>query len=484
MNKDELSMALHLMTIYIVMAYSDGNLDKLELNEIGDKIQEWLPELNIASVKKLAEEALNELQNDPESVANLAFFEINNYFDYDQKRNILRDLVSIAVSDKEFTEREMDFAVKAMKALELDETDMNDVLEYFGYNVEEDDDEEFNNDSQDNKKNYIYTDEDSDWCIVHDVLSLLVFIGSQAENNISDQEWSEFRDVISNLDINFGEYAFYPISKYSDEDIGTLIDIVMNELWGDENKPKDPLKRFQNSINNVINYYKEGDISEDSLVDIIKGMNRISKAGNGMTDSQNYILSQIFTSLSSIKPICDLQKEIFNYQLRDRHISTGEDIEQVKKVGNTIRESDKSTISEANTSDESEIISNFLSRISDKYPALKQVKGKNYSHERWGAGVLNIVYVMKDKIDVGFVSTGEINAEKVKEYIEESGLYKEKVFNKYKFDAGLGKRNKNHFRVDVFIPYKSLDELKNDKVISETIEIYSLFRKHLIDLTK
>ena len=131
---------------------------------------------------------------------------------------------------------------------------------------------------------------------------------------------------------------------------------------------------------------------------------------------------------------------------------------------------------EINGSDKNNLISVFLGHIAEKHPSFKPVKGKTYGHENFGKGCLFVIGVMKDKIDVEFVSKGKLPASKVMNIVTKSKITSKKMFGKYEILAGPGQKNPTHIRVDGFIPLAQVEDIEKKDVLNETLIMYNEFK--------
>ncbi len=306
--------------LYLLLAIDDEDFQIIEAEEIVTKLKEWMADIKEDDLKAIIYEAQKLIaEQDHIKLFNNSAEFINKVFDENNKINVLRDLIDIALVDGELKKEE--YNIITILAELWDVQDKIDIVEY----IKEVTKGNMSKNSNDILKDEGFIDEKtenmilrdkypSDWSIIHDILALVIYTGSQANNNITDLEWEIIYSNISkfNLDIN---NRIYTMSNYKMEEIAELVDVVMEQMWGEENAPQDPSVCFQASLKNLIDYYTNRDLDKKNIYNIINLMFDVSIADDFITDSQKYILEYMINTFIPSIPALEKFTDMIEIQI-------------------------------------------------------------------------------------------------------------------------------------------------------------------------
>jgi len=342
-----------LTTIYLILAnLPDKKTSKIEMDTIISKLNEWVPELD----REFIGDFLNQLKkkinfdNYISTLMDLSEF-INKYYDDKMKANIIKDLLDIAASDSKITSSEVQFIRTAQGVLHLASkrkawlleylilgfsTDTNSEFSKCGFQLDEDDGniydkeanivenfinlaksgfEELNSELEnltkqisepiDDENKELLISPTTEWSVIHDILVLLIYIGSQSINNLREEEWDLISSNITKFKFD-NKNSISDVSDYDNETVATLCNFVSDTMNGDGTDDQRPLNFFNQSLENIMNYYIKKELDNSNIYNIVKLMFDVSMADDDINEYQKGLLEH--TIKLFIHAIPELQK--------------------------------------------------------------------------------------------------------------------------------------------------------------------------------
>ena len=312
MKKDNKEILKSFAVLYLYVAASDSEFLDVERLTMTEKLLEWNSDANQEEVEDIISEAIGFIKSKDElqTVILNSLKIIDEQLDEDNKIMLLKDLISIAISDGKLANEERNIIISLAENWNLPDNNNidkyiqevitslaqqtpNDFLREAGFS----DDEIESCITQDKKS--------SEWLIIHDVLTALIFIGSQAVNNLTDIEWKIIGTNVNELKFD-KKNGNDDLPDYNDKEIKQLFDVVLDKMIGDQTDEKRSTEAYNESVVNIINYYNEGKLNKSDIYAIIKLMFAISMADDSITDMQKAILGHIIGNF--IQSIPELEK--------------------------------------------------------------------------------------------------------------------------------------------------------------------------------
>jgi len=310
--------------LYFMLAVIDLEFKDVEEETIEEKLNERIHDVTQEEFENIVSFALGSLKSSDQTEFFTKCSEtLKTHLDKGERINILNDLSAIAYSDGIIHDNER----KMIESL-ADDWGLADEINIDRYD-------------RDTQKGRSVTDDSfilqkKAGNIFHDILSLLIYTGSESKNNLTDLEWKTIYADIAGFNLIIGDQSFN-IAGHKKEEISESADAVIERLWGSEDNPLDPFAGYQKSVNNLITDYNDGILDETSLYTIIRFMFEVSTADGFITDSQKNILEEIIETFIQAVPSLQKIKNMTAAQIKKQNPSPDIKPETKQKTGGSIK---------------------------------------------------------------------------------------------------------------------------------------------------
>lgn len=324
MDKSKKEILESVAGLYFLLAVIDLEFKDAEEKTIEDKLNERIHDITQGEFENIVSSALSSLKSSDHTEFFTKCSEtLKTHLDKKELVNVTNDLVAIAFSDGIIHDSER----KMIDSL-AENWGITDVINIDKYISETKKVRSVSGDSFDLQKKA--------GNIFHDILSLLIYTGSESKNNLTDLEWKTIYANIAGFNLVIGDKSFN-ITGHKKEEISETADAVIERMWGSEDNPLDPFTGFQKSVDNIISYYNDGILDETSLYTIIRFMFEVSTVDGFITDSQKNILEGIIETFIPAVPSLQKIKNMTAAQVKKQDQSREVMPEEKPKKGGSIK---------------------------------------------------------------------------------------------------------------------------------------------------
>lgn len=321
MDKSKREILELLSRLYLLIAAIDLDLSEAEEITIREKLKEWAPDFDKQELNSLITSAAGAFQSlDHLQIYNEISETLNEYFDENNKISVLKDLISIARADGSFHDGEKKIINSLAEEWGVDKA--LDIGKHTGETAVADAPEDAGSILR------------KAGAVFHDILTLLIYTGSESENSLTDPEWNTIYSGIVNFNLVISGKTF-SISKYSRKEISETADVVIERMWGSENQPLDPYPGYVLSVKNMAAYYKSGVLDDSNIYSVIRLMLEVAAADGFVTDSQKNILDEIVKTFREV-PGVEKINDLINSQLKKQNPQEKEATDTKPRKGGSI----------------------------------------------------------------------------------------------------------------------------------------------------
>jgi len=328
MNNKQRETLESLASLYLIIAAIDHKFQDVEELTIKEKLIEWdigadqedLDSVISSTIESLkSQEQLTHIMGQNVEI-------IDRNIDEDNKIIVLKDLIEIALSDGDLDEEERGLISILAKEWDLPDYDnidkyIRDAIINLAVNLKSPDDYLRESGLSDEAIESCIIDEkdSSDWSIIHDIIMLLIYTGIESVNNTTNLQWEIIASNIVKFNLNI-DNKDYSVSGYNMEELEELVNFVVDTMNGDQSDLRRPTNYFNQSVKNIADYYKRGELDDTNIHAIIKLMFYVSIADGFLADSEKEILEHIIKLFIGNVPSLEVIEDLIEAQIMSQEL--------------------------------------------------------------------------------------------------------------------------------------------------------------------
>ncbi len=317
-----------LARLYLFIAAIDHKFQDVEELTIKEKLIEWDIGADQEDLDSVISSAIESLKSQEQltQIIEQSIEIIDKNIDEDNKIILLKDLIEIAISDGDLDDEERDLISALAKEWDLPDYDnvdkyIREVIINLAANLKSPDDFLKEEGLTDEQIEILKIDEkdSSDWSIIHDIIMLLIYTGVESVNNTTNLQWEIIASNIVKFKLNIDKKD-YSVSGYNLEELEELVNFVVDTMNGDQSDPRRPTNYFNQSVKNIADYYKRGELDDTNIHAIVKLMFYVSIADGFLADSEKEILEHIIKRFIGNVPSLEVIEDLIEAQIMSQEL--------------------------------------------------------------------------------------------------------------------------------------------------------------------